>query len=138
MRWKSVATNVLVLALAGLPAKAPALTGPPPPEVRRFHGVSYLTGGVGAEEEQALRRLGKADDLQLVFARRNGEYLADVDVTIAGPGGKRVLQAAADGPWLFTELPRGRYVVTAEFEGQVRGAVAQVTPGQQRRLYLDW
>jgi hypothetical protein len=138
MRWKSVAMNVLVLALAAVPSKAPALIGPPPPEVKRFDGIAYVTGGVGTDEQQALRKVGRADDLQLVFARRDGDYLADVAVTITGAGGKQVLKTVSDGPWLFAELPPGRYAIAAEFDGQLRRQVAQVAPGRQRRLYFNW
>ena len=78
-------------------------------------GVAYASGGASQEELEVLR----AERLKYSFwlttaARRSGAYLAGVRVRISdAEGGKRVLEHVMDGPWLFADLPLGRYEVEA-------------------------
>ncbi|HET7526662.1 MAG TPA: hypothetical protein VFK10_12025, partial [Burkholderiaceae bacterium] len=45
--------------------------------------------------------------------RGSGAHLAGVKVRIADESGKRVLEHTMDGPWLFADLPLGRFEVEA-------------------------
>jgi hypothetical protein len=78
-------------------------------------GVAYASGGASDEELEALR----GERLKYSFwlttaARRSGAYLAGVRVRITeADGGQRVLEHVMSGPWLFADLPLGRYEVEA-------------------------
>ena len=63
-------------------------------------GVTYVTGGAGTEAVDRLRAMEKDFNLKLVFALNNGEYLADVDVSVvdaANQCGARHLVGRARG-----------------------------------------
>jgi hypothetical protein len=82
--------------------------------------VEYMTGGVGIGERQAMEEMAKGYNLKVVFAKVQGNDLADIPVTIMKPTGEKVLETVANGPWLFAKLPPGQYTVKAIYNGQVR------------------
>lgn len=110
----------------------------PPLTVQTYHGISYISGGVGEGERQALRQITKEDNLQLIFAAKNRDYISDVTVQITNDKGHEVLHTVAKGPWLFTKLPAGKYTITATTMGRSQGAVAEVSSKGQTQVYLTW
>ena len=60
------------------------------PEVQQSAGLPSLSGGVSIDEREALLQISRDDNLQLIFAARKGEYLSDVDVTMATRDGRTV------------------------------------------------
>jgi len=85
-----------------------------------IHGVTYVSGGVGMDEEATLRDMAKDYNLRLTFAAKcNGDYIADVNVTIIDAKGNEVLNTAAEGPMLFARLAPGLYTVKMEHKGEV-------------------
>jgi len=107
-------------------------------------GVVFASGGSSHEEQEALR----ADRLHYSFwlttaARGSGAYLADVRVRInEADGGQRVLEHVMDGPWLFADLPLGRYEVEAILLDQRTGRLeiqrgsTQIHAGDHHRMVL--
>lgn len=84
------------------------------PQVQTQNGISYVTGGIAESGQQRAKTLGKDMNLQLVFAKATGgNYVADVDVTIAEKGGGKVLSVKGANPLLFAQLKPGTYTVTA-------------------------
>ena len=107
-------------------------------EVKSSHGVSYLSGGVGEEEREALQLLGHTYTLKLVFAEKEGNYLSDVAINIRDHSGRDILDTVVDGPWLFALLPPGHYHVSATNHGVKRQQDVQVAAEQQRQLAFYW
>ncbi|AWV00493.1 hypothetical protein SAMN03159335_07524 [Burkholderia cepacia] len=75
-------------------------------------GVTYVTGGIGADEVGAFREAASRYNLRMTFASKTGEYLSDVDVSIL-EGMRHVLTVQTTGPFLYVRLPAGRYTVSA-------------------------
>lgn len=86
-------------------------------EVNR-DGVKYVSGGVGADSEARLSARAKEFNLKLLFTLNEGNYVADVGVTVADARGKTVIEHVADGPLFMARLPQGQYRVTASYEGR--------------------
>ena len=96
--------------------------------------VTYLCGGVGAEEAAYMKQEARSYDLMLTFAARDGAYLADVDVDIKDARGNPVLQMACDAPILLVDLPRsGNYRVRAEAAGYELNQTVKVNAGKRSR-----
>jgi hypothetical protein len=111
--WK-IFGGALALGLAGT-----ALTAGDLPPIRTFGSVSYVTGGIGLDESDAIKAAEKDFSLSLLFAQtRRGEFVSDVKVNIKDKAGKTVLEALSDGPMLLARLPAGAYTVSADYDGK--------------------
>lgn len=102
-----------------------------------MNGVQFMSGGVGAEERAAMRQMARNYNTKLVFATRNGCYLADVKLSINAAGGKTLLDLTANGPWVYANLPDGEYHVTAVVEGEKK--VQKLAVGSRfQTLMFTW
>lgn len=77
-------------------------------------GHAFVTGGVSKEELVELHSRRDAYNLWVVTAAMgSGAHLADVRVVIRDDKGQAVFDQKLHGPWLFIQLPLGRYEVEA-------------------------
>lgn len=103
-------------------------------------GLTYLTGGVGDAQQQAMKDAMPGYSLRLTFARPgSGNYLADVKVRIDQQGKgrddmKQVLDVVSTGPMLFAKAGDGDYQVRADYKGQVQTKTASIRNGEPREL----
>jgi hypothetical protein len=111
---RALANTALALAVF-LSQAATVLAAQP----QQQNGVSYINGGVGTDEQNAMRALRADYNLQLTFAtKQTGAYRSDVQVDIAEPRGSTVLSVANAGPMFFVKLPAGTYRISASAEGK--------------------
>lgn len=90
-------------------------------EVKRAGDISYVSGGVGAHEQEALKQVESNYNLRLLFAvSGTGAFLAEIAVTIANPSGQILLEAVSDGPYFYAKVPAGTYQVSAAHAGRVQ------------------
>ncbi len=108
------------------------------PAVQQQGAVSFVTGGIGSDEAAAFRAAAARYNLRLTLAAVSGEFFAGVKVSLRDAQGKSVVDAVSDGPYLFLNVPPGKYQVTADNEGQVqtRNAVVHAKGGTE--LYFRW
>ena len=81
------------------------------PLMQEKGAVQYSCGGIGKDESTAMRAAMKVYPLSLLFAAKDGDYLADVSVDIQS--GQGSTQFTANGPVCLVKLPAGAYKVTA-------------------------
>ena len=99
----------------------------------------YVSGGIGAEERAALLPHRSDFNLQLTFAaRRSGNYLAGVEVSITDGHGIEVLRAESKGPFFFAQLVPDTYTVRATFQGETQTRRVKVGPAGAATLALYW
>ena len=106
-------------------------------------GIRYLSGGVGDDERAELDALSNQYNLRLLFAMQgSGEYLAAVRVNILDVHGATVLTAESRGPWFFTQLPAGDYIVDVSTPGQglqePQRQTVHIDGAGQSRLDFRW
>ena len=111
---------VAIVTVAGAPyaAAAPAL------EVKKSGDIQYVTGGVGDEEQKALKET-KDFNLEVTVAVSAGNYLSDVDIALV-KAGTEVLRAKTDGPMFLAKVPPGRYEVRATANGKTQSKTVDV------------
>lgn len=110
-----------------------------PIEKKEYQGIPYMSGGIGIDEREAFAAMGKDYSLKLMFALKSREYLSDVKVEISDRIGKKVLNAVAEGPWFFTNLPPGNYTVTVTMMGKAQQNVVNIDKGKkQTTLRFYW
>jgi len=100
--------------------------------------LTFVTGGVGLDESQALRQAAPHWPLAMRFTGSGSDYLADVHVTIADASGKAVLQADSRGPYLLVKLHPGRYTVKASYEGHDQTRSVTLKRGIHEKLDFSW
>ena len=107
----------VALALAGTMTDAYAQTGGLPTIYSRGQ-ISYTSGGVGQDEEQAFEREAPNWPLALQFSGVGGEFIADVHVSIIKRDGTKVLEAVSQGPFMLVKLPPGAYTLHVAYKHQ--------------------
>lgn len=139
MKLKKLAHWILVLGLSGPLLAGAADSGTPILQPVTEDGITYVSGGSGLEERQALDEVAGDYNLKLVFAEKgSGAYLADVKLSIMSVKGQKILEAVSDGPWFFVKLAPGRYRISAESEGQIQVQQAKVGGGRLTQLHFYW
>jgi hypothetical protein len=139
MRSMRVMRAVLIVVgtLVPLSLAASAMASP---EVQQQGVVSFVSGGVGEEELQEIRKLAPAYPLELLFVTKGEpqEYLADVKVQIEDKDGKIVLDAMSQGPFLLAKMLPGKYTISAGHDGAVKRQIVQLAAAKTRRIVFVW
>ena len=107
----------MALAIAGAMSCAYAQTSDLPTIYSRGQ-ISYTSGGVGQDEEQAFKREAPNWPLALQFSGAGGEFIADVHIRIMKRDGAKVLEAVSQGPFMLVRLPAGAYTLHVEYKHQ--------------------
>ena len=128
---------VALAALIGLAWVAP-VNAMPDQIVMASPGVTYVSGGAGTEAVDRLRAMEKDFNLKLVFALSNGEYLADVNVSVVDAANHVVLDTSSEGPWLLAKLPPGKYQVNANYRGKAERREVAIASTTLRTLDFRW
>lgn len=108
------------------------------PQIQQQGGVSFVSGGVGQDESQALRSVASEWPLSLRFTARSGEYLADVHVTITDTHGTSVLDTTSRGPYMLVKVPPGRYSVHVSHADISKTSAVTVTASGSARATFTW
>ena len=107
--------------------------------IKNQNGVMYITGGIGEASQERTKAIGKGMNLGLTFAKaKSGDYMADVDVSIAGQSGDKVLALKSSDPLLFAQLKPGSYKVTATAEGKTVERMVKVPAKGQHTENIVW
>lgn len=135
----TVAALCAAVAMGSIEARAQVEEMPATPTVLTQNGIRYVSGGIGEEEAAAMQKMAAQYSLRLMVAHKSGEYLSDVDVTIASSTGKGVFSARTDGPFLLVALPPGHYRVTAASgqASQTRSVVVPARGTARLDMHLD-
>jgi hypothetical protein len=108
-------------------------------KVQQQNNVQFVSGGVGIDEEAAMRAVSKQYNLKMSFRMAGtGQYFADVKVKVNDAKGKTVLDAISEGPCFFAQLPPGSYTVSAENKGVARTQKLALTAKPGPGLNLFW
>ena len=130
--YRALANAALVLAVC---AMSPAIAAAQPKEQ---NGVTYINGGVGTDEQNAMKALKADYNLRLTFAtRQTGAYRSDVQLDIADAKGASVLSVANTGPMFFAKLPPGTYRISAAAEGKTFKRTVKLGNGA-KEMTLHW
>ncbi len=95
--------------------------------------ITFVSGGAGDEDRDALKQVENQYNLRLLFAAKSGEYLANVAVTLSDPRGQAVLDTIAEGPIFYAHVPPGRYRLTVSNQGQSQSRDISIGPGATRQ-----
>jgi hypothetical protein len=122
-------TMLSFLALAELPMLQPQTQGE----------VSFVSGGVGGGEREAMHAIRQDYNLNLLFSEAGtGSYLSDVKVSIHDANGNSLLDTLANGPFFYAKLKPGRYTVSADHNSHTINKITKVGQQQRSALRFIW
>lgn len=99
--------------------------------------VSFVSGGVGGDERDAMRNMRQDYNLNLLFSEAgSGSYLSDVKISIHDANGNSLLDTLANGPLFYAKLKPGRYILSVDHNGHTINKTTNV--GQQQRTALSF
>lgn len=112
------------------------------PAAKHEGNITYLSGGIGTGEAKAMQAAARKYPLEVEFIKKErggpAAYLADDKVTIRNAGGKTVLSATSDGPFLLAKLPPGRYTVMASNDKVRKERKVDLASGKHERVIFEW
>ena len=104
--------------------------------------VSYVTGGIGTDEAQAMRAAAADYPLTLELAAAEGgprdQYISGAEVSIRDSRGASVLETLTDGPFLLARLPAGSYTVEVDWNGVHKTKTVDVGPERRQHVMLEF
>lgn len=136
-RWAKAALAVVMCV--GTSAWAATDAGLPP--VRTHGAVTYLSGGIGQDEQAAMKQAAGQYPLEVEFVETgpaHAFFSAGVQVTITDRAGNAVLDARSDGPFLLAMLPDGQYTITARNSASMKTRTVTIERDKHTRVVFDW
>jgi hypothetical protein len=129
---------MLLLVAAGTAALGVWAQTPPAPATRSS-GARYVCGGIGVDDQQAIKAQAPGHSLMLTFAANTGAFLADVDVQITDARGNVVLAATCPAPIMLVDLPgKGAWHIRAQANGLTRERTITTGGGGTAHATLLW
>ena len=109
------------------------------PEAQTQNGITYLSGGIGLDESEAMKAAAKDYTLMITCSvQPTGKYLADVKVNITDKSGSPVLETVIDGPMLLVQLAPGQYRISADNDGVTMNRTVDIGSKHPTRVNLSW
>ncbi|MBK8814320.1 MAG: carboxypeptidase regulatory-like domain-containing protein [Methylococcaceae bacterium] len=100
--------------------------------------ITFVSGGVGLDEVDAIHSLKPNYNLHLLFAISSGKYLSDIEVAIFDKKGNGYLQAVSLGPFMLVNLKPGSYYVKAQLDGKAIKKKVTVTGHKATSVSFIW
>jgi hypothetical protein len=100
-----------------------------------------LTGGIGADESEAILQEARTWPLVLELAQNGptrAAYISDVRIIIKDGSGKIVLDTITEGPFLLVRLAPGRYSLDASYESKTLHRDVSIGKGGGNKIVLLW
>ncbi len=126
-----------LLFLSGVTGSSPTLVS----AAEQMDDITYISGGVGESESARMKALAGDYQLEVVLIQKlkqREEYLADVHVRVFDHNLKSLLNLDTEGPYLLMNLPPGRYLITAEYEGVVKSQWVKIDGKKHQKLVYWW
>ncbi len=118
-----------------LPARAQNV----PDRVQEANGITFVSGGIGADSRDSLAAREKSYNFKLVMTLEgSGTFVSDARVTLATAAGKKLLEHVTEGPLFLAGLPAGAYVLTASFRNVTHTKKFTVRATGLHTEYLRW
>ena len=112
------------------------------PVTKMQNGVSYLSGGIGDDEEIQIRRAASEFGVLLEFTeiergKPHGHWSSDVDVRVKS-GTTILINDRSNGPLMLIRLAPGSYVIEAERAGVKQSRQTAVKANAAVRERFIW
>lgn len=107
------------------------------PDVRTQGDISYITGGVGDEETEAMKSERGDYNLQIMNSDTKGHFAGTRNILISDSKGNELLDADG-GPLFYANLPKGRYVIESSSNSQTKKQKVNVSGNKPAVVHFVW
>jgi hypothetical protein len=110
------------------------------PGTQYSQGISYISGGVGEEEAQAILSEAKQWPLLLELSQlENGRgiWIFGAKIKIYNPQNQLIFDAQADGPYMLINLSQGDFLLEASYQDVVQKRAVSIKPAPQK-ISIFW
>lgn len=111
------------------------------PDTQYSQGVSYISGGVGEEESQAILAEAKQWPLLLALSQlENGRgiWIFGAKIKILNSRNQVMFDAQADGPYILINLNVGQYQIEASYQGVTQKRAVSIQASAPQKLAIFW
>jgi hypothetical protein len=111
------------------------------PNTQYSQGISYITGGVGEEESQAILSEAKHWPILLELSQLEngrGVWIFGAKIKILNAKNQVVFDAQADGPYMLVNLPAGDYLLEGAYQGVTQKRSIAVKTALPQKVNLFW
>ena len=111
------------------------------PDTQYSQGISYISGGVGEEESQAILAEAKQWPLLLELSQLEngrGVWIFGAKIKILNSQNQVIFDAQADGPYILINLKAGQYQIEASYQGIVQKRSVSIQPAAPQKLAIFW
>lgn len=111
------------------------------PNTQYSQGISYITGGVGEEESQAILSEAKQWPILLELSQLEngrGVWIFGAKIKILNAQNQVVFDAQADGPYMLVNLPAGDYLLEGSYQGVAQKRPVTVKTESPQKINLFW
>jgi hypothetical protein len=111
------------------------------PDTQYSQGIAYVSGGVGAEESQAILDEAKQWPLLLELSqleRGRGVWIFGAMIQIQDAQNQIIFEASANGPFILINLPAGDYQLAASYQGVVQKRSINLKLSASQKINLFW
>ena len=129
------------IALLFLTATLARAAEPPraPDRVQEMNGITFVSGGIGADSRASLAAREKSYNFKLVLTLEgSGTFVSDARLTLSSASGQKLVEHVTEGPLFLAGLPAGAYVVSATFRNVTHTKKFQVRADRLHTEYLRW
>lgn len=111
------------------------------PPLQTQSDIEWMSGGIGQDEVQAMKREAPRWPLALSFALADKDkaiYTADVEVSIKNAAHYEIFKARSNGPFMLVRLKPGRYTLDASLNGHAQQRRISITAQSSAPITLVW
>lgn len=111
------------------------------PDTQYSQGISYISGGVGEEESQAILAEAKQWPLLLELSQLEngrGVWIFGAKIKILNTQNQVIFNAQADGPYMLINLAAGQYQISATYQGVVQNKSVLIQTSAPQKLAIFW
>lgn len=111
------------------------------PDTQYSQGISYISGGVGEEESQAILAEAKQWPLLLELSQLEngrGVWIFGAKIKILNSQNQVIFDAQADGPYILINLNAGQYQIEASYQGATQKRSANIQTSAPQKLAIFW
>jgi hypothetical protein len=111
------------------------------PDTQYSQGISYISGGVGEEESQAILMESKQWPLLLELSQLEngrGVWIFGAKIKVLNTKNQVIFDAQADGPYMLMNLTAGQYQIEASYQGSIQKKSVLIQGSGSQKLAIFW